>query len=332
MIGTGLERKGGPQHLTGAILGFLLALLMLAGCSSGKERVEPGSGKGKLQVVATIFPLYDFARSIGGDRAVVTMLLPPGVEPHNFEPKPDDIVRTGNAGLFIYTGPLMEPWAGTIVKGFDLKKLRVVEAGAGVAYQKIPAGDDHDQEHGGHSHAGGQDPHIWLDFGNDARITDNILAGFVEADPANADYYRKNAALFQSKLTELDHRYREGLASCATREFLSGGHYTFGYLAHRYGLHYHSLSGVSAEAEPSASRMAAMVRLIKSSGARYLFAEELLSPRLTEILASEAGISVLVLNGAHNLSRDQFRSGVTFLELMDQNLVNLQKGLACREK
>src|SRR6185369_6969215 len=122
---------------------------------------------------------------------------------------------------------------------------------------------------------------------------------------------------------ELDQRYQRGLASCSTKVFLHGGHYTFGYLARRYGLEYHSLSGVSSESEPSASRMTAMARQIRQSGVRYLFAEELLSPRLTETLAEETGVGVLKLHGAHNLGRDDFQRGVTFIGLMEQNLANL---------
>ena len=312
-------------------IGFTLSMLAFLGCSSRKDAGGgQGVGKGRLRVITSLFPLYDFARNIAGDRAEVTLLLPPGMEPHSFEPKPDDVVRIGKSGLFIYTSRVMEPWAETIIKGIDRQKLRVIEAGAGVTYQAVPVNDEHD--HAGPSHASGLDPHIWLDFGNAQLITNNILAGFVAADPVNAGYYRTNADVLKTQLAELDKHYREGLASCATREFVHGGHYTFGYLAHRYGLSYHALSGVSAESEPPARRMAAMVRLIRQSGVRYMFAEELLSPRLTEILASEAGISVLKLHGAHNLGRDEFQSGITFIRLMEENLANLQKGLACRLK
>jgi zinc transport system substrate-binding protein len=135
-----------------------------------------------------------------------------------------------------------------------------------------------------------------------------------------------------TRLAALDQRYREGLTACATRVFLHGGHYTFGYLARRYGLEYTSLSGVASESEPSAARMAAMVRQIRTSGVRFLFAEELLSPRLTETLAAESGVAVLKLYGAHNLGKDDVQRGVSFIELMDQNLINLQKGLACRTR
>jgi zinc transport system substrate-binding protein len=313
------------------VLCGIMCILLLVACSSSEHGASPLKS-GRLRVVTSLFPLYDFARTIAGERAEVTLLMPPGVEPHSFEPKPDDIVRIGKAGLFIYTNPVMEPWAAKIIQGIDQSRLRVVDAGKGVSHQTAAPMDDHDDHDQDHHHAGGLDPHIWLDFGNDQQIADTILAGFVAADPANAGYYRSNASALKAQLAELDKRYREGLSSCATRVFLHGGHYTFGYLARRYDLHYRSLSGVSSESEPSATRMAAMVRHIKQAGVRYLFAEELLSPRLTETLATEAGVDVLKLHGAHNLSRDDFQRGVTFIQLMDNNLSNLQKGLACRTK
>ena len=308
-----------------------MAALLPAGCNREQQK-----SPAKLQVVTTLFPLYDFARTIAGERAEVTMLLPPGMEPHSFEPKPNDIIRISKAGLFIYTNRYMEPWAETILKGIDRRKLRVVDAGQSVSYLQVPAEDRHDDaehdSHGADSHAGVMDPHIWLDFGNAALMVDSILAGFVAADPANAGYYRAQAGELKGRLAALDQRYRDGLSSCATRVLLHGGHFTFGYLARRYGLEYHSLSGISSESEPSASRMAAMVRQIRSSGVRYLFAEELLSPRLTETLANEAGVAVLKLHGAHNLGKDDVQRGAGFIGLMEQNLVNLQKGLACRSK
>jgi zinc transport system substrate-binding protein len=306
-----------------------MTAVVLAGCT--REELKPSS---KLQVVTTLFPLYDFARTVAGDRADVTMLLPPGMEPHSFEPKPNDIIRVGKAGLFIYTNPYMEPWAETIIKGVDNPKLRVVNAGQGVSYLKSAADDDHDGQ-GMHQHGKlgeGMDPHIWLDFANDFLIVDNILAGFLSADPVNSDLYRGNAAALKSRLANLERRYQDGLSNCSTRVFLHGGHYTFGYLARRYNLEYRSLSGMSSESEPSASRMADMVRRIRSSGVSFLFAEELLSPRLTETLANEAGVANLRLHGAHNLGRDDFQSGIDFISLMDQNLVNLRKGLACQPK
>ena len=313
------------------MLAACCAALLCAGCK--KAEVAPKSG---LQVVTTLFPLYDFARIIAGDRAQVTMLLPPGVEPHTFEPRPEDMIRINRAGLFIYTSKYMEPWAEKIISGIDNKSLRVVNAGDRVTYQPGIAEHDHGhkevEEHGHHHDQKGMDPHIWLDFANASLMVDSILEGFIAADPCGGIAYQRNAADLKKQLAALDLRYREGLKSCNTRKLLHGGHYTFGYLARRYNLDYHALSGISSDSEPSAERMAALVREIKTSGTKYLFAEELLSPRLTETLAKEAGVGVLMLHGAHNLSRDDQAKNVSFFDLMERNLIQLQKGLQCRAK
>jgi len=309
--------------------------LFFAGCKD-QDKGKPVAG---LQVVTTLFPLYDFARTIAGDKAQVTMLLPPGVEPHTFEPRPEDMIRISRAGLFIYTSKYMEPWAEKIVSGIDSRSLHVVNAGERVNYL-IGGNHDHDHGHEQNVRAAGDhtndrkqmDPHIWLDFANAALMVDTILDGFIAADPGNGAVYRHNAEDLKKRLTVLDERYRKVLSTCSTRKILHGGHYTFGYLANRYGLEYHALSGISSDSEPSAERMAALVREIRSSGARYLFAEELLSPRLTETLAQEAGVGVLMLHGAHNLSRDDQAKNVTFFDLMERNLEQLRKGLQCQVK
>lgn len=309
--------------------------VFLTGCKKGDDK--PTSG---LQVVTTLFPIYDFARMIAGDKGQVTLLLPPGVEPHTFEPRPEDMIRINRAGLFIYTSKYMEPWAEKIITGVDRKKLRIVNAGERVVYQPGTAEHEHGDERGHkesgeHDHHHDQkvmDPHIWLDFANAAIMVDTILDGFVTADPVNADVYRQNAEIVKKRLVALDLRYRKVLSSCSTRKLLHGGHYAFGYLARRFNLEYHSLSGISSDAEPSAERMATLVREIKSSGATYLFAEELLSPRLTETLAGEAGVGVLILYAAPNLSRDDQSKNVTFFDLMERNLEQLQKGLQCPGK
>jgi zinc transport system substrate-binding protein len=309
------------------------AALSFSGCK--KAEVKPAAG---LQVVTTLFPLYDFARTIAGDKAQVTMLLPPGVEPHTFEPKPEEMIRISRAGLFIYTSKYMEPWAGKIVSGINSASLRVINAGEKVSYRSAAGRDEHEGGKGDnghdrdHAHTTGMDPHIWLDFSNAQLMVDAILDGFVAADPGNSALYRQNAVTLKARLAALDRRYRDALSVCSTRKLLHGGHYTFGYLAARYNLDYHALSGISSDSEPSAERMIALVREIKSSGATYLFAEELLSPRLTEALAQEAGVGVLMLHGAHNVSRDDLSRNVSFFELMERNLEQLQKGLACRAK
>ncbi|GLI38529.1 metal ABC transporter substrate-binding protein [Geobacter hydrogenophilus] len=315
-------------------IAMMVLMLVLATIASGCRKTEElGTGRsGKLRVVATIFPVYDFARAVAGDKAEVTLLLPPGMEPHSFEPQPADIVRVSRADLFIYTNRYMEPWAGEIVKGAGGGKLTVVDASRGAKFLKVGEGEDRDSHGaGGHNHGGeGMDPHLWLDFTNAQLMVDTIAAALAERDPTNRAVYLANAAAYRAKLADLDERYRKGLATCATRTILHGGHYAFGYLANRYGLRYLSAYAVSADAEPTPARLAKLVKQVRAEGLKYIFTEELLDPRTAETIARETGASILMLHGAHTVSKADLDKGTSFISLMEKNLANLREGLQCR--
>lgn len=302
---------------------LVLTLTFAVGCRKTAEQDAVGSGK--LRVVATIFPVYEFARAVAGDKAEVTMLLPPGMEPHSFEPRPEDIVRVSRADLFIYTNRYMEPWAGEIVKGAGGGKLTVVDASRGAKFLKVGDGADHDS-HGGE----GMDPHLWLDFTNAQSMVDTIAAALADRDPANRAVYLANAAAYRAKLADLDGRYRTGLATCATRTVLHGGHYAFGYLANRYGLRYESAYAVSADAEPTPAKLAKLVKQVRAEGLKHIYTEELLDPRTAETIARETGASILMLHGAHTVAKADLDKGVTFIALMEKNLASLREGLQCR--
>ncbi len=299
-----------------------IVLLLMASCQKKDEKQLETK---KLSIVATLFPLYDFAKNIGGEHAEASLLLPPGVEPHGFEPKPEDIIRINKADIFIYTGKYMEPWAEKILKGTDNKSLVVIDSSKGINFIEETDGLSHSE------HAHDMDPHIWLDFENAQKMIDNMLEGFIAADPANEFAYRKNAENYKSILRELDNKFREGLASCKTRYFIHGGHYAFGYMARRYGLNYISAyHGFSPDAEPSARRLAELIRKIKKHDAMHVFYEELISPRVAEVIAKETGAEILKLHAAHNLTKEEWERGVAFIGLMEQNLVNLKAGLQCQ--
>lgn len=303
-----------------SVAALLALVLILPGCRKHEEH------NGKLQVVATLFPLYDFAKRIGGDKAQVSLLLPPGVEPHSFEPRPENIVRVNKADLFIYTNSTMEPWAAGIIAGVDKGRVGIVEGGKGIPLMPAPEVDEHEHAHQ-HEEDAGVDPHVWLDFDNARLIAGNILAAYVSRDPSNQAYYRQNAAGLDGDLAALDKRYRETLAQCPKKVFLHGGHYAFGYLARRYGLKYVSASAVNADAEPTPSKLAELVKLMRRERLSYVYTEELLSPRVAETIARETGAQVLMLRAAHNLTRDELTGGVSFVSLMDENLRNLKTGL-----
>ena len=339
---------------TAAVSLCLIALVLLAAvpflwcCAcSRQEAGRPAAERapGRLVVVTTLFPLYDFARSIGGDKAEVSLLLPPGVEPHSFEPKPADLMRIHKADIFVYTGDFMEPWATVLVKGVGKDGPLIVDSSRGIALQPQTQGAGESRiktgartgtgavpapegAHAGAAHSA--DPHIWLDFGNAQVMVDNILTAFAARDPANRAFYEKNALSYMARLAALDEEFRKGLASCTTRLFVHGGHYAFSYLARRYGLTYVSVYGLTPDAEPSVSRLAWLVGEMRLSGVKYVFYEELIQPRMAETLASETGAALLPLNGGHNVTRDQMEKGVTFIAIMESDLKNLRMGLQCR--
>ncbi len=297
---------------------------MILSCKKKDER-QPETKK--LTVVTTLFPLYDFAKNIGGDHADVSLLLPPGVESHGFEPKPADIVKINKSGVFIYIGEHMEPWASKILKSIDNKGLVVVDSSKGITLIKESGEDGH-----GHDHRHKEmDPHIWLDFGNAQRMVDNMLEGFIKADAPNADAYRKNAGQYKAMLSALDNKFSEGLASCSTKYFIHGGHYAFGYMAKRYGLNYISAyHGFSHDSEPSAKRLAELVKKMKEHNIKHVFYEELVSPRVADTIAKETSAALLLLHAAHNITKGEWDKGVTFMGLMEQTLINLKTGLQCK--
>lgn len=307
-------------------IAFILLVCIAAMVISCSKKEETQPEVKKLTIVTTLFPLYDFAKNIGGQYADVSLLLPPGVESHGFEPRPKDIIRINKADVFIYTGKHMEPWAEKILKGIDNKSLIIVDSSKGINLIRETEENGHD-----HKHGEGMDPHIWLDFDNAKRMVDNMLEGFIKADAANADVFRKNAGQYRIMLSALDNKFREGLASCSTRYFIHGGHYAFGYMAKRYGLNYISAyHGFSPDAEPSARRLAELVRKMKKYNAKYVFYEELVSPRVADTIAKETSAGLLMLHAAHNITKEEWDKGVTFAGLMEQTLSNLKTGLQCK--
>ena len=300
---------------------FFVIILVTLSCEKKGGKVT--TGEKKLKVITTLFPLYDMAKNIGDDKAEVSLLLPPGVEAHSFEPKPSDIVKINQADIFVYTGKFMEPWADDVIKGAVNKNLLVVDASRGT---KMIVGVFHDVD----EPTGSLDPHIWLDFDNAKIMVKNIVQAFQFKDSADANFYEQKANDYSTKLTELDTSYKKGLATCKSKEIVYGGHYAFGYPARRYGLRYLAAQGVSPDAEPTANDLVRLVEQIKKNKIRYIFYEELTSSKIAETIAGETNAKMLLLNAAHNLSRDQFDQGLSFFDILKRDLENLRVGLECK--
>lgn len=313
-----------------AILLILCTFLLIFCDNKGQKPSE----KKKLNIVTTLFPIYDFTRNITGEKADVKLLLPPGIEAHSFDPKPSDIRRINSADILIFTGKYMEPWVEGVLKGIENRHFIVVDASKGIALAKSEAyGDEHGHKKGKNTeHIHGKiDPHIWLDITNAKTMIDNILEGIIQKDETNRDYYVKNATVYKVKLDEMDKRYMDSLTSCKKKVFIHGGHFAFGYLARRYGLIYLAAYKGSPDSEPTPTRMAELKKTIKNNNLQYIYYEELITPRVAEIIAKEAKIKTLKLHGAHNISKEEMDSGITYLKIMEKNLDNLRLGLECNQ-
>jgi len=292
-------------------------VLLFAGCTRVEETGRP-------RIVASLFPLYEFALEVGGDRAEVSLLLPPGVEPHAWEPKASDLVAISKSDLFLCVSENLEPWVTDVVRGAGRAGQRVLAAAEGFeghAGEALP----------GHGHERGEahDPHVWLDLSHDQGIVTRIAQALSSIDPENGDHYRANAVAYNERLQALDGKYKQGLAACRHNTLVLGGHSAFSYLARRYGLEEVPLYGVSADAQPTPRRLAEIVEIARELKVRYIFFETLVSPKLARVVAEEVGAGTLVLNPGANMTRGQFDRGLTFLSILEENLANLRKGLEC---
>ena len=319
------------------ITAVLLAICLLCACSPAQEKeISEKDGEAeenKLTVVATLFPQYDFARAIAGDRADVTLLLPPGTESHSFDPTPSDLAAIASCDVFLYTGAEMEPWAETLLAGGENLPGTAVDLSQNIETDAaeetlLPAdGHDHDHDHeNGHHHT--VDPHIWTSPVNAMQMVRDIADAFCTADPAGESLYRANEQAYLAELQSLDEEIASIVKEGTRTELIFGSRYAFHYFAERYGLTcYAAYDSCSEEGEPSARTVAALIDKVKEDGIPVIYYEEMTDPRIARVIAEETGADMLLLHSCHNLSKDEMAAGETYLSLMRQNAEHLKAGL-----
>lgn len=302
-------------------------LFVTVGCGREEQEMNAdGQTSGKLQVITTLFPQYDFARQIGGDYADVSLILLPGMESHMYDPTPGDMIKISESDMFIYTGDEMEPWAGELADSVDMTKVCVVDASAGA--ELMTEMDEDEPGHEGHHHEHTYDPHIWLDMHNAMHMVETIADAFCDIDPAHADEYQANAKVYLEQLQALDAEIREIAANGSRRDIVFGGRFAYGYFIHSYDLDYESVyDSCSADTEPSMAQMADVIEYIKEHQVKYVLYEELSTPNVARAIADATGTEMLLFSTCHNVTKDEFISGVTFIDLMQQNADMLKKAL-----
>ncbi len=293
------------------IAALILLVLVVFGFwwLGGNEKVaeKKGGPSAKLNVVVSGYVPYALAKQIGGENINLSILVPPGTEPHHFEPTPGSIIAVNGADLFVYVSPRMEPWAADILKG--LETTHTLAAG-------LTDADD--------------DPHVWITPYGALSMAKRIAEALKDADPAHKKEYQKNLDQFEQEIAQLHEDYKTGLANCRVREVVHVGHLAFGRLAQMYGLNFLALSGTSHQGEHSVHKLTELVRHIRKHGLPAVFTEEMISPDSARTVAAEATVKVLPLYTVAGVSKQDFEAGKTYIDFMRQNLKSLQEGLQCR--
>jgi len=285
---------------------IILALVAVFAAAAGPAcaaQDESGSD-GRLEVVAALFPLAEVARAVGGDAVRVTDLTPTGVEPHDFELKPSDVELIQDADLVIVIGG-----------GFQPAVERAAVRGGAEALTLLPPDED--------------DPHLWLNPVEMKRVAAEIARRLTELRERDRPAFAARAAKFSAAMAALDGEFRAGLANCERRTLVTA-HGAFGHLARRYGLEQVGIAGIDPSAEPSPARLDELSGLVRGKGVTTVFTETLVSPRVAEALAREAGVRTAVLDPVEGVAKRDADRGVGYTTLMRRNLAAIRSALGCR--
>lgn len=305
--------------------------LLFVGCSKSDKtdsKETESDNASKIKVVTTLFPQYDFTNQIGKDAVEVKMLLKPGVESHTYEPAPSDIIEINNADIFLYTGDEMEPWVAKILDSLD-SDVMIVDLSKNVTLDEV---EDHDHEHEDEEeeedHVHSYDPHIWTNPLNAKVMVEDIKTALCEVDGANKETFENNADEYLKSLDKLDQDIREVVKQAKRKEVVFGGRFAFHYFFKEYGLDYiAAYDSCSSETEPSAKTIATIIDKVKEDQIPVIFYEEFANSKVADSIASATGAKTLLLHSCHNVSTDDYKDGVTYLSLMNQNLENLKEAL-----
>ncbi|MBI2405365.1 zinc ABC transporter substrate-binding protein [Candidatus Gottesmanbacteria bacterium] len=272
----------------------------------------------KFQVVTSFYPLYFFAKEIGGDRVIVTNITPAGAEPHDYEPTTGDIVTMEKSDVLILMGAGFELWGGKIRNNLKDKKTMIIAAADTLATQEI-------EEEGRVA----RDPHVWLDPMLAKQIAQILTQTLETIDPVSREYYRSNMANLAKRFDALDRDFRQGFSSCQQKNFVTS-HTAFGYLASRYNLTQVPITGLSPDSEPSPKELIELTKFAKNNNVTHIFFEELVSPKLAQTIASEIGAQTMVLHPIEGLTPQREKAGKDYFLLQRENLDNLKIALACQ--
>ena len=331
------------------IVSLLLSLCLPLGLAACGVSAAPPAEDGRLTIVATDFPAYDFARAVCGEAGDVSLLLPPGTESHSYEPTPRNILDVQACDLFIYVGGESDTWVDTILESLDtpVETLKMVDCVELLEEEPLEGMTvrGHDHDHGGdghddhdededHDHGRGlgemveADEHVWTSPVNAAAIVTAIGERAAALDPDNEAVYRANAADYEAEILKLDGEFRDFFATVADKTMVFGDRFPLRYFAEEYDLTcYAAFPGCSTQTEPSAATVAFLTETVKEQHLPAVYYIEFSNHLVADSIAEAAGVGTDMFHTCHNVSSEDLNSGATYLSLMRRNLETLRENM-----
>jgi len=318
--------------------------LTLIGCGTKNKPADSNAG-GKLSIVTTIFPPYDFARAITGGKADITMLLTPGAEVHSYEPTPQDIIKIQKSNIFIRVGGESDAWVDKVLESIDASKIKVIALTECVetVEEEIVEGMQDDEAEEEHAHGDKKDgdrkddgeeegpeldEHVWTSPRNAKIIVRKIADALAETDPPNAAAYNQNAEAYIAALDGLDAKFQDAVNGAVRKTVIFGDRFPFRYFADAYGLKYFAaFPGCATETEASAKTVAFLINKVKAEKIPVVFHIELSNKKMAEAISEATGAKVRLLHACHNITKADFEAGKTYADLMSANVETLKEAL-----
>ncbi|WBB38826.1 metal ABC transporter substrate-binding protein [Parvimonas micra] len=340
------------KNISKKIFGLILAgAILITGCTAKTEKKDKGDNtKGKLKIVTTIFPEYDITRAIAKDKVDLELMIKPGVDVHSFTPTPQDIKTVQNSDIFVYGGTEHDKWVENLTKSIDMKNKKVVKLVDGIQQLEEESVDgmkhehhhhdkkedqhNHDHKHekeDEHNHKGEEkelDPHYWTSPKNAIQMVKTITNALVEKDPDNAEFYKENAENYIKQLEGVDKELHDVVDNAKIKKVVIADRFPFRYLFKDLGLEYRALfSGCSVESTASAGQIKKMVDYVKENKIPVVYHIEMGKGELAETVAKNSGAKVKLLHSIHTVTKEDFDKGITYIDLMKQNVEALKEGL-----
>lgn len=343
------------KNISKKIFGLILAgAVLITGCTAKTEKKDKGDNtKGKLKVVTTIFPEYDITRAIAKDKVDLELMIKPGVDVHSFTPTPQDIKTVQNSDIFVYGGTEHDKWVENLTKSIDMKNKKVVKLVDGIQQLEEESVDgmkhehhhddekkdehNHDHKHEkedkhNHDHENESDkeldPHYWTSPKNAIQMAKTVTNALVEKDPGNAEFYKENAKNYIKQLEDVDKELHDVVDKAKIKKVVIADRFPFRYLFKDLGLEYRALfSGCSVESTASAGQIKKMVDYVKENKIPVVYHIEMGKGELAETVAKNSGAKVKLLHSIHTVTKEDFDKGITYIDLMKQNVEALKEGL-----